>query len=212
MGRFLLAAIALSALMCASALACEGQVGKVIYEDTFADDSGGWDLSPPIATIKPPNFVIALDAKSWAISSQVLTFHAKEADYCLEGTVPKAPAPDNNASLGLEFWATDYKNFWLSELGSNGTVSLWMDVNGSWTNIATVPNAPGFKPDASNALRVTTLGGKIVISLNGQPVKTVRAQVPESDQLRFGLYGQLDKPADGAPPILVTSYKVTSGQ
>jgi hypothetical protein len=211
MRRSFLMAIAFSALMGASALACDGQVGKVIYEDTFADDSGGWDLSPPATAIKPPNFVITLDSKSSAISSQVLTFRANEADYCLEGTVPKAPAPDNNMSLGLEFWATDYRNFWLSELGSNGTISLWTDVNGNWTNIATVPNAQGFKPDTANALRVTTLGGKIVISLNGQLVKTIRAQIPDG-ALRFGIYGQLDKAVDGASPILVTSYKVTSGQ
>ena len=84
-------------------------------------------------------------------------------------------------------------------------------MNGNWTNIATVPNAQAFKPDATNALRVTTLGGKIVISLNGQLVKTIRAQIPDGE-LRFGIYGQLDKAADGASPILVTSYKVTTGQ
>jgi hypothetical protein len=60
-------------------------------------------------------------------------------------------------------------------------------------------------------LRVTTLGGRIAISLNGQPVKMVRAQSPESD-FRFGVYGQLDKPADSAPPIVVSICKVTNGQ
>jgi hypothetical protein len=97
-----LAAVALPALMCTSARSCEGQVGKTIYEDTFEDDSGGWDLSPPVTTIKPPSLLIALSGNTTNVGSQVLTFHAKEADYCLEGTVPKALAPDNNFELGLE--------------------------------------------------------------------------------------------------------------
>jgi hypothetical protein len=211
MKRLFLATVAFPVLMSASALACNGQVGKTIYEDTFADDSGGWDLTPPLNAIKPPNFVITLNGANSGVNSQVLTFKAKEADFCVEGTVPKALAPDNSFALGLEFWATDYRNLWLAEVSSDGTVSLWTLTNGTWSQVIKFPNAPGFKPDGSNALRVTTLGSKIAISLNGQPVKTVRAQVPEGD-FRFGIYGQLDKPTDGATPILVTSYKVTSGQ
>jgi hypothetical protein len=37
-----------------------------------------------------------------------------------------------------------------------------------------------------------------------------RAQIPEGD-FRFRAYGQLDKPAD-APPIVVSSYRMTNGQ
>lgn len=197
--------------MCASARSCEGQVGKTIYEDTFEDDSGGWDISQPLSAIKPPNLLITLNGNTTNVGSQVLTFHAKEADFCLEGTIPKPPAPDNSFALGLEFWATDYRNLWLAMMASDGTVSLFSEANGVWTSIAKVPNAPGFKADGPNALRVTTLGGKIAIFLNDQPVKKIRAQIPEGE-FRFGVYGQLDKGTDGAPPITFSSYKVTSGQ
>ena len=84
----------------------------------------------------------------------------------------------------------------------------------AWQTIATVPNAPGFKadPGAVNALRVTTVGGKISIWLNGQPVKAVRAQIPDG-AVRFGVYAQVDKAVEaGAPPVQLKSYKVTSGQ
>jgi len=210
---FVYTAIILQAFSCSGAIACDGQVGKAIYEDTFTDDSGGWDFTPPVTTVKPPNFVFALNSKFSNISSQVLTFHATDADYCAEATLPKSIAPDNKYGFGVEFWAADYNNYWMTMLSSDGTVSLFSRTNGLWQTIATIPYAPGVKsgPDAVNALRVTTSGGKISVYLNSQLVKAIRAQVPDG-KLRFGLYGQIDKPVDDEAPILVKSYKVTSGQ
>jgi len=43
-------AFVLFTLMSTAAFACEGQVGQVIYEDTFTDDSGAWDFTPNAAT------------------------------------------------------------------------------------------------------------------------------------------------------------------
>ena len=97
--------------------------------------------------IKPPNLLIALNGNTTNVGSQVLTFHAKEADFCLEGDHSKALAPDNNFALGLEFWANDYRNLWLAMVASDGTVSLFSEANGVWTSIAKVANAPSFKAD-----------------------------------------------------------------
>ena len=44
--RILAAAAAAAFAMAGIAAACEGQEGSVIFEDNFADDSGGWELSP----------------------------------------------------------------------------------------------------------------------------------------------------------------------
>jgi hypothetical protein len=206
-------ALAIQAFLCSAAIACDGQVGKAIYEDTFADDTGGWEITPPVATVKPPDFVFALNSKFSGIGIQVLTFHATEADYCAEVTVPKSIAPDNKYGFAIQFWAVDYNNLWMAMLSSDGTAGLYTRTNGAWQTVVAIPNAPGLKPEANavNALRVTTTGGKISIYLNGQLAKAVRAQVPEGN-LRFGMYSQMDKGVDGSPPILVKSYKVTSGQ
>jgi hypothetical protein len=212
MKRWLFAAVVLQCVaMTTSALACDGQAGKVIYDDNFADDSGGWDLTPPTVVIKPPNLIIDLSSKKGSANAQVLTFHAKEADFCVQGALPKPIAADNQIYLGIEFWAVDYSNYWLAQLASDGGFGLWQRANGSWQSILSVPNAPGFKADGPNALRVKAVGGKISIFLNGQAVKAVRAQMPDGD-LRFGVYGQVDKAVDTAPPILVSGYTVTSGQ
>ena len=164
-------AIVLHALISTAAFACDGQVGQVIYEDTFTDDSGGWDFTPNAATVKPPNFVINLDSKYSNLNSQVLTFHApKDGDYCAEFILPKTIAPDDKYNLAIVFWATDYANLWMVMLSSDGTLTLFSKANNVWQTISTVPTAPPFKPepDAVNVLRVTTIAGKISIYLNGQ--------------------------------------------
>jgi hypothetical protein len=202
------------AFMSTAAFACDGQVGKVIYEDTFADDSGGWDFTPNVATVKPPNFVISLGPQYTNINAEVLTFHAPvDADYCAEVNLPKSIAPDNKYSIAITFWQTDYSNFWMVMLSSDGTLALFSKVNNVWQTILSVPSAPAFKADADavNVVRVTTLGGKITMYLNGQLEKVIRAQQPDGT-LRFGMYAQIDKAVDGTTPILVKSYKVTSGQ
>jgi hypothetical protein len=204
----------LFSLISTAAFACEGQVGQAIYEDTFTDDSGAWDFTPNAATVKPPNFVFNLDSKYSNITTQVLTFHTtKDGDYCAEVILPKSIAPDNKYNLGIIFWATDYANFWMVMLSSDGTLTLFSKANNVWQTILSVPNAPAYKsdPDAVNALRVTTVAGKIIIYLNGQLEKAIRAQSPDGN-LRFGMYAQIDKGVDGTAPILVKSYKVTSGQ
>jgi hypothetical protein len=127
--------------------------------------------------------------------------------------LPKTIAPDNKYNLAIAFWATDYANFWMVMLSSDGTLTLFSKANNAWQTIASVPTAPAFKPepDAVNVLRVTTIAGKISIYLNGQLEKAIRAQSPDGN-LRFGFYAQIDKGVDGTTPILVKSYKVTSGQ
>ena len=203
------------ALFSGAALACEGQVGKVIFEDTFADDSGGWDLTPPATVITPPNLVFALGNESQYtnLNSQILTFHATEADFCTEFTLPKSISADINYTLGIEFWAVDNNNFWAAMVFSDATVNLYNRANGNWQLVYTVLKAPSYKaePNAMNALRVTTIGGKISVYLNNQLVKAVRSQIPDGS-LRFGLYGQVNKTTEHVDPIKVSSFKVTSGQ
>jgi hypothetical protein len=206
-------AIALQILLSAAAWACDGQVGKVVFDDTFADDSGGWELTPPQATIKPPDFVLALDSKYINMSSQNITFRATEGDFCLEAVLPPSIAPDNAIYVGLEFWGKDYQNYMLIQLSSTGKLSLYRKASGNWSTVYEVENAPGFKadPDAVNAIRVAVKDGRITSFLNGSQIKVTRAQTPEGE-LRFGLYGQYDKVVDSIPVLRVKSYKVTTGQ
>jgi hypothetical protein len=211
--RLIGAVIVLQFMALTSAYACDGQKGAVIFEDKFADDSGGWQLTPPLSSVKPPAMEFAMTSKGTNVATQNLTFHATMADFCLETIFPKPPADGIIASVGIEFWATDYANLMLLQLSSNKTLQLFSKTKGSYQQIAVVENVPGFKsePDAVNAIRINTVGGKLTAYVNGTQVKVIRAQIPIG-KMRFGIYSQWNKTAPSFPVIKVTSYKVTTGR
>lgn len=215
--RTVSAAVALQIAACVSAWACDGQAGKVIFEDTFTDDSGGWDLTPPESSINPPDFLFTIDNKYVAMSALNLTFRTTDGDgdFCMEVILPKAIAPDNQPAAGIEFWATDYNNLMMALLWGDGSVQLFSRTGApTWQTIFTVPSGPAFKsdPEAVNALRVVAKDGRITLYLNGTQIKApIRAQVPDGN-LRFGMLGQYQKPTDAPPAIRVKSFKVTAGE
>ena len=207
----LLFAFQIAALL--PAFACEGQTGKVIFEDTFDDDSGGWGVGSSLLVVKPPEFVISPDATHSDVTTHNLTFHTTDGDYCMEFYAPQSVAADNTMGAGLDFWATDYVNRMSWTVFSNGNVGLYSQVAGKWTTIFNTPNVASFKaaPDAVNSLRVIAKAGKLTLFLNGTQVKVIRAQVPDG-KLQFGFDASLGKAADGVKPLRVKSYKVTEVQ
>lgn len=215
--RTLSVAVALQITACVSAWACDGQVGKVIFEDNFADTLGGWgDLVPPMS-IKPPELLIALDKKFSAESLQNLTFFANDGDYCLEAILPPKTAAGGAKGVGIEFLATDYDNCLMAQLAADSSVFLSTKESGKWNDIfhVAVP-AAAFKagPEDVNALRVVAKDGVVTVYVNGTQIKAVRAQVP-SGRLRFGIYAEFvdrSKAVDNSPPIRVKSFKVTAGE
>jgi hypothetical protein len=50
MNKFAIVTIALSMFAVSDAFACEGKT--VIFEDKFADDKGGWVLTPTVVDLK----------------------------------------------------------------------------------------------------------------------------------------------------------------
>jgi hypothetical protein len=205
---------ALQLIAWSPAWACTGQVGASIFQDTFADDSGGWDENPPSSVVTPPSFVFTLNAQIDAQASQNLTFNATDGDYCMDFILPPAISATNQIYAGIEFWATDYDNFMETEVSSAGTVDLAKVVAGKWTYVFTVPNTPGFQSGANavNSLRVTAMAGTVTVYLNGTQVKSVRAQESTNPALNFGMVISDDTAVANAPAVLVKGYSVTAGK
>jgi hypothetical protein len=197
------------------AWACTGQVGASIFQDNFADDSGGWDQDAPIAVIQPPAYVFTLPAQSTGQLSMNQTFSATDGDYCMDFILPPPISASNSLTAAIMFWATDYNNFMVVQLSDTGTVSMYRQLGSVWSDpVFSVTSAPGFNSAANavNSLRVTALAGTITTYVNGSMVKAIRAQEPTNPNLNFGIFVEDDTAAANAPPVKITGYSVTAGK
>jgi hypothetical protein len=202
-------------LFASAAFACDGQTGKVIFEDKFTDDSGGWNFGDAYALVlKPPGATVTVKANdvAWGMSNLNQTFTATQGDFCVEGTLP-ADAAKTNASIGVLFWGQDYGNNWDADARADGQVSLAKYVNQQWSMIFETKTNDVVRtgPTDVNSVRVVVKNGTITIIVNGQTVKTIRAQIP-SDDLKFGF--RVGNWVSSTTPVSfgIVSYKVTAGE
>ena len=206
-------AFAMQIAAAVGAHACDLQTGSVVFQDKFTDDSGGWDFTPPVNQVKPPDFLFTLTSKIYTSVTENLTFNSTFGDYCMDFVLPKSIAPDNTVSAGMIVLAADYNNYYLILTNSNGAVTMFKKTAGAYTAIFTVANAPGFNAaaDAVNSLRVVaTNDQKLTITLNSQPLKVIRVQTPPG-ALTFGVFVECDKPPPSDTLIRIKEFSVTSG-
>jgi hypothetical protein len=138
--RLLFSALTVLCLLSATAMACPGQTGKVIFEDTFTDDSGGWQLGAPDTEVKDGALWLrpnprGLTEKGRNIASSVRTFSATDGDYCMEFVVPKPVAPDNDMLVGLLFWQASASDEYMWAQYTDGTTLLNKLAANKWTKI-----------------------------------------------------------------------------
>ena len=170
--------------------ACPGQTGKVIFSDNFADDTGGWDPSQG-KWVKAGDYAVTLPKGDYLVDDFNQTFNAENGDFCVVGKFPDGAAdPKNPSAVRLDFWASDYQNYFELHVGTDKDVFLSKLVKNAFTNIWTVHNsdAVNVTPGASNTLRVVVKDQKISAYVNGKLIKVVRAQMPK-DANKFGFGG-----------------------
>ncbi len=197
-----------------SAFACAGQTGKVIFEDNFADDSGGWNVGANANYVKGA-FQIKADAKADFGSSLNTTFNATEGDYCVEIAFPsEAAEAGNHDDVGIDFLAADDDNEYSFNVGSDGNAWIVRLVKGASSFVMPATKVPAVKtaPGSVNALRVVVKDGKLTFYVNGEQVKVLRAQMDKSAN-RFGFWAGTDnKPPQKERLFLVKSFKLTQPQ
>ncbi|MCI0466978.1 MAG: hypothetical protein L0Y57_08245 [Beijerinckiaceae bacterium] len=203
------------ALFAPWAYACEGQTGKVIFEDKFTDDSGGWSFGEDLGLVlKAPGAMIKVDAADGGSARTQLneTFTASQGDFCAEMSFPP-DAAQLDARIGVVFLGADYSNYWMAEVFSTGKVALYKKANSKWSTVweTATNNLVKTGPADVNSLRVAVKNGTVAVILNGQTVKNVRAQIPNGD-LKFGVFGEYYKPSASPVWFPVRSYKVTAAE
>jgi hypothetical protein len=211
--RLLFSALTVLFLLNATAMACPGQTGKVIFEDTFTDDSGGWQLGAP--DIKDGSLWLrpnprGMTEKGRNINSTVRTFAATDGDYCLEFIVPKPVAADNDFMTGLVFWQSSSTDEYLWAVYTDGTTQLNKLAANKWTRIFS-DNTGKLEPGSTASLRVIAKDGKLTLFVGSKQVKVIRAQTP-TGELTFGVLAEVEKLSEANPVLQVKSFKVTTGE
>lgn len=211
----ILFAAAVFTLLAPAAFACEGQTGKVIFEDKFTDDSGGWNfdeanglvLKAPGATL----MAVASDSGTY-VSALNQTFTATGGDFCTEVALPP-DAAKIKAGMGVIFWGKDSSNFWAATAFADGRVILAKRANDQWSTIVDTKtnNVVKTGPTDVNSVRVVVKNGTITIIVNKQTVKSIRALIP-SDDLQFGFKGSYLNASTTPVLFSILSYKVTASE
>ena len=211
--RFLLIG-ALIGLWASAAQACEGQKGKVIFEDTFADDGGGW-IFGGVLVFKAPGAEMRLspspEDSAKHVSNQ--TFSAGEGDYCLEIAFPH-DQPDRHFAVGLKFLVSaDGQTYFTAILSSHGTVGLVRHSAEEQRAVWSLDRFASAKlgPGQFNAIEAIVKDNVITVVLNGVPVKSVRAQIP-AGALKFGIDAEAVANETVGATFPVKSFKVTEAR
>lgn len=187
------------------ALACDGS--KVIFEDTFQDDAGGWSIRDTIE-VKDGTFVFNLPADDMQSNLNV-TFTVEDADICTEAVWPQG-SEQPVLGAGLLFWGEDNRTYYQFGILNNGRFWIARKQDGAWIGtIAANIDSPAINkaPGASNTLRVDAKGNTLAFYINGTKVRELRGQAPEGGW-RFGISGDnFDKQKEAT--VLFTNMKVT---
>jgi hypothetical protein len=199
--------VAAALLCCAGffepASACEGT--EVVFEDTFADDSGGWAINQDVE-VKDGSFTFKLPPDAMQSDLNV-TYTVNDADICSETVWPDGGSTILGA--GLLFWGEDNRNYLQFGILNNGKFWIARRQDGKWYTIVENVDSSAIKVKSgeSNMLRVKASGGVATFFINGTKVRDLRGQAPKGGW-RFGLSGDnFDKAKDAR--VVFRSVKVT---
>ena len=194
-----------------AAVGCEG--AKVVFEDNFTDDLGGWG--------DDENIKIADGVMSVLVNPKELSkggnntqfnevFVIRDGDICVDTMLPSSL--DAAPAVGLAFWAVDYSNFYFVQVQKQGEVSIFRKASGAYSIIFTTrPGVANWGPSARNKLRVVINGVRVSVYVNGTKIREFRGQVPENPW-KFGVYAEYNKAPTNAEMRRMgfQNFKVTS--
>jgi hypothetical protein len=210
-----------------AAFACDGQTGKVIFEDNFF--GGSWIFSDnewiPKLHEAPLEVPSSMNGE-WR-SEVNRTHEIKKADFCVEMTFPQNAA-QLDAEIGVVFMSDghnredDYggliapklpSKFWLAKVNANGRVGLYNVDGFEWLTVweTETRDLVNAGPTSKNSVRVVVNYWIITVIVNGHTIKeSQQALMPgQAGPSFFGFYAGYGKPSATPVSFPVLSYKVT---
>lgn len=188
---------------------CSAQTGKTIFEDTFKDDSGGFEQDDQAKFGVPGlRMTLAKTEDGWPYVNN--GFNATNGDYCAVAIMPAAVAADNLAAVGITLFYVDDENMVAIYVYSDNTVQVERRAKGDSDLVLSEQNtAIMSSAGAPVSVRAVVEDGAITPYVNGVAFKKIRVQVPDGAD-RFGLYVALDKVANKEVPFEFNSFRVTA--
>jgi hypothetical protein len=176
-----------------AAAVCPGL--EVLYQDSFDQLQPTW--GEPSAAVKAEGGALTLSppvgSYVWVVNSAG-TYD--NVDMCVSVTTMSGKDA-TQAKAGPIFWYKDVNNFYAFELAPNGRASVWRRQRGKWlAQVDWQDVASANKGDnATNEMRVTTVGDDATFYVNGTQFKKLSGSAPDGGQ-QIGLFaGSADKDA-----------------
>jgi hypothetical protein len=168
--------------------------GNVLFEDAFDDDLTNWAEDVDHEQIEGGQYKVTPDLdSSW--SRLPATLHFDRQRMCIEISVEGAT--ENTFDAGAIFWATDYNNYYLAQIGRSESgeplVGIHNRVDGEWLSVYS-ERSTAFEVGngVANTVTVDIDGSIVSVAVNDTEITKFRA-VKQDGRRRIGLYAQVDE-------------------
>ncbi len=166
---------------------------NALFADDFSTFDPAWGTESGIASVKDNKFIIKpqLEYGYHFLNGAVL---ATDIDMSAKVRISDND-PKSYCTAGLVFWAQGEDDFFILQLGDDGTVGVDRLLKGRWLSPMAYKPAPAqakVQPGAATELRVVTNGKKATCYVNGVSVGSITTQ-PIKGDWQFGMFAQSGK-------------------
>ena len=171
--------------------------GAAAFYDDFKTPDGGWGQNFDTSRLFKDEQMVLRPKINEHTSWIYFPLLFKNAITCSEIVSPQEiKDPSGIAAGGIMFWVIDYENYYLAEIFTNGSYSIWRRAAGKWLTVVPRTPANGLRPgpNAVNQLKVATGNNRARLFINGTKLVDFWGQ-PPSRGGAVGFYGQSEKDA-----------------
>lgn len=176
---------------CFSASAFAACSGTPSFQDQFKTLDPSWGNNGSTVSVQNGAMLIKPQPGYYQFVISQSNFYG-DGSLCVSTTITQASDP-NNANVGVIFWASDYSNLYLVNIGpyqNQGEYQVQRESNGKWlTPVAWTPD-PVIKAglgDANN-VEIDMKGSTATVIINGKQLATFNGSPPSGGGL-IGLSG-----------------------
>ncbi len=177
----------------AAASACKSSSNPVGFFDNFKSPDLGWGKTGDDRSFQNGQMVLRSKnavPQSWIYTPLVFRNATICSDFVAPSTLEKA---DGLAAGGIIFWASDYQNYYMVEIFTDGTYAVFRRLANKWIEVSARRKADGIRqgPGAVNRVKVTIAGDIVTLFANDKKIADLWGQSPSRGGA-VGLYGQAE--------------------